>query len=162
MAPTTINARHCARICVLGLVICLMACQPQAYKAKTRPRAQPPARKPTKVTRPTLYVAINHLNLRSCPGIDCPKISSLGLNAEVEKMGEIKSWTQIRVKKNGATGYVSSRYLSPHPQKAAQFARKKPRKGKPPKASQPPEVAGGEGKAWPPNPEPAPPIPRVM
>jgi SH3-like domain-containing protein len=111
--------------------------------------------------RTTFYVTINQLNLRTCPGKDSPKISALELNAEVEKMGEIENWTQIRVKKNGTIGYVSSRYLSPHPVKFAHFIKKKPKKAKPRKATQPPEAVGAEKEAEPKE-ELSPPLPRVM
>jgi SH3-like domain-containing protein len=83
------------------------------------------------------------------------------VNAEVEKMGESENWTQIRVKKNGTIGYVSSRYLSPQPVKVAQPIKKKPKKAKPRKATQPPEAAGEEEKAEPKE-ELSPPLPRVM
>ena len=99
--------------------------------------------------RPTFYVTINQLNLRACPGLDSPKISALELNAEVEKMGEIENWTQIRVKQDGTIGYVSSRYLSPQPVKVAQPIKKKPKKTKPRKAAPPPEAAGEEEEAEP-------------
>jgi hypothetical protein len=98
------------------------------------------------VACPTFYVTINHLNLRSCPGIDCPKISSLELNAEVEKMGETEKWAQIRVKKDGTIGYVNSRYLSSTPVEAAPPTKKKRKKVKPYKATQPPKPAEEDGK----------------
>jgi hypothetical protein len=169
---TTANGRPGACICALGLVICLVGCQPQASKAPPLPPPLPPAAPLPQPVRPTFYVTINQLNLRACPGIDCPKISALELNAEVEKMGEIENWTQIRVKKNGTIGYVSSRYLSPHPvevakptkkkTKKAKSTKKKTKKAKPPKATQPPEAPGKEGEAGPKKQEPSPPLPRVM
>ena len=120
--------------------------------------------------RPTFYVTINQLSLRVCPGKDCHKISTLALNAEVEKMGEIENWTQIKVKKNGTIGYVSSRYLSPHPVVVAQVTKKRLKKAKPRKAAQSPEVAREEVEAAPNKQEPSPPLsepegpklPRVM
>jgi SH3-like domain-containing protein len=75
--------------------------------------------------RLTFYVTINQLSLRACPGKGCHKISTLELNAEVEKMGEIENWTQIKVKKDGTIGYVSSRYLSPQPVVVAHPTKKK-------------------------------------
>jgi hypothetical protein len=86
----------------------------------------------------------------------------LELNAEVEKMGEIEAWTQIKVKKDGTIGYVSSRYLSPQPVKVAKPAKKKPKQAKHRKAIQPPEAAKGEGESGPKMQEPSPPLPRVM
>ena len=147
MEPTTVNGRPGAWICALGLFICLMGCQPRAYQAPPPPPPLPRPAPPPQVARPTFYVTINQLNLRSCPGIDCPKISTLELNAEVEKMGEIEKWTQIRVKKDGTMGYVNSRYLSPTPVEVAPSAKKKPKKVKPPKATKPPKPAEEEGKA---------------
>jgi hypothetical protein len=148
-----------AWICALGLVICLMGCQPQINKAPPLPPPLPPAAPLPQPVRPTFYVTINQLNLRACPGKDCPKTSALELNAEVEKMGEIENWTQIRVKKDGTIGYVSSRYLSPQPVKIAKSTKKKPKKAKPPKATQPPEAAGEEGEAGLKKQEPSAPLP---
>ena len=168
---TTANGRPGAWICALGLVICLMGCQPRVNKAPPLPPPLPPTAAPLpRPVRPTFYVTINQLSLRACPAIDCRKISTLELNAEVEKMGEIENWTQIKVKKDGTIGYVSSRYLSPQPVKVAQLTKKKPKKAKPRKATQPPEAAGEEGEAGskkqessPPLPEPeGPKVPRVM
>jgi hypothetical protein len=162
MDKTTVNGRPGAWICALGLVISLMACQPRVNNAPPLPPPLPPTAMLPQPVRPTFYVTINQLNLRACPGIDSPKISALELNAEVEKMGEIENWTQIRVKKNGTIGYVSSRYLSPQPVKVAQPIKKKPKKTKPPKVAQPPEAAVEEGEAEPKKQEPSAPIPRVM
>jgi Bacterial SH3 domain len=167
---TTANGRLSAWIYVLGLVICLMGCQPRVYTAPPLPPPQPPAAPQPQPVRPTFYVTINQLNLRACPGKDCPKTSVLELNAEVEKMGEIENWTQIRVKKDGTIGYVSSRYLSPQPVNVAKRIKKKPKKAKPSKATQPPEAAGEERGAGPKEQEPLPPLsepedpkgPRVM
>jgi hypothetical protein len=150
---TTNNGRPGAWICVLGLFICLMGCQPRPYQAPPPPPPPPLPAPPPRVARPTFYVAINQLNLRSCPGIDCPKISALELNAEVEKMGEVGKWTQVRVKKDGMMGYVSSRYLSPTPVEVAPPTKKKPKtkakKATPPKATQPPKPTEAEGEAPP-------------
>jgi hypothetical protein len=148
-------------ICSIGLVICLMGCQPQVNKAP------PPAPVATatplpRPVRPTFYVTINRLCLRACAGIDCPKISTLELNAEVEKLGETENWTQIKVKKDGTIGFVSSRYLSPQPVEVAKHTKKKSKKAKHRKATQPPEAAGKEGEAGPKKQEPAPPLPHVM
>jgi hypothetical protein len=86
----------------------------------------------------------------------------LELNAEVEKMGEIKNWTQIKVKKDGTIGYVSSRYLSPKPVEVAQHPKKKPKKTKAQKPVQPPEAPGGEEETGPKKEEPSPPNIRIM
>lgn len=157
-------ARPVALICALGLAICLTGCHPQANK--TPPLPLPPAQAATRPrpVRPTFYVTINELNLRACPGLDCPKTSTLELNAEVEKLGEIGDWTQIKVKKDGTIGYVSSRYLSPKKLvEVAKLTKKKPKKAKHHKATQPPVAAGKEAEAEPKTQdEPSPPIPRVM
>jgi hypothetical protein len=162
MAVTIANVRPGAWIGALGLVICLMGCQPQIYKTPPLPPPLPPVAPLPPPVRPTFYVTINQLSLRACPGTDCPKTSTLPLNAEVEKIGEIENWTQVRVKKDGTIGYVSSRYLSPQPVKVAKPAKKKPRKAKSHKASQPPKAAGEEGESTPKEQEPSPPLPRVM
>jgi SH3-like domain-containing protein len=140
-----------------------MGCQPRVYETPPLPPPLPPAAPLPRPVRPTFYVTINQLNLRACPGTDCPKTTSLELNTEVEKMGEVENWTQIRVKKDGTIGYVSSRYLSPQPVKVAKPAKKKRKKAKPPKATQPPEEASREeGEAGPKEQEPSPPLPRAM
>ena len=102
----------------LGLVLCLAGCQslfPQPVYTPPKfppPQAPPP---PPQVARPTFYVAVNRLNLRACPGMDCPKIAVLDRNQEVEKVGDAEDWSQIRIKRDGTIGWVSSRYLSATP-----------------------------------------------
>jgi len=162
MGVTTVNRGPGAWICVLGLVICLMGCQSRVSKAPPLPPPLPPTPTQPRAVRPTFYVTTNQLCLRACPGIDCHKITTLKLNTEVEKMGESQNWTQIKVKKDGTIGYVSSRYLSLQPVEVAHLAKKKTKKTKPRKAAQPPEAPVEEGKAWPKNQEPDPPLPRVM
>jgi hypothetical protein len=151
-----------AWICALGLAICLMGCQARVTEAPPLPPPMASAATLPRPVRPTFYVTINGLSLRACPGLDCPKTSTLELNAEVEKLGKIENWTQVKVKKDGAIGYVSSRYLSPHPVEVAKIAKKKPKKAKHRKASRPPEAPGEEGEAGPEQPEPSPPLPHVM
>jgi hypothetical protein len=102
----------------LGLVICLAGCEhifPKPVYAPPPPPAPAPAPPAAAVVRPTLFVAVNRLNLRACPGMDCPKISSLQRNEEVEKIGDADDWSQIKVKSSGTIGWVSSRYLSATP-----------------------------------------------
>ncbi len=166
----TANWRLGAWVCALGLVIGLMGCQSQVNKAPVLPPPPPLAAPSPRPVRTTFYVTIKQLSLRSCPRIDCPKISTLDINAEVEKMGEIENWTQIKVKKSGTIGYVSSRYLSPRPVEVSQATKKKFRKAKAHKAARPPEVAREEVEAGPKNQESSSPlsepegpkIPRVM
>ncbi len=115
MEKSTVNRCLGARLAALGLVICLAGCQQQQVsKPPPLPPPPPPAAQLPRPVRPTFYVTINRLSLRTCPGLDCRKISTLELNAEVEKMAELKYWTQVKVKKDGTIGYVSSKYLSPH------------------------------------------------
>jgi uncharacterized protein YgiM (DUF1202 family) len=163
MPTVTFKGPPGAWICALGLVICLTGCQTHVSKAPPPPPPPPLRAAPLpRPVRPSFYVTINHLNLRSCPGLDCPKTSTLPLNTEVEKLGEVKNWTQVKVKKDGTVGYVSSRYLASQPVKVAQHLRKKSRKAKLHKTAVPAETAKNEGKAGPKAAEPAPPLPRVM
>jgi uncharacterized protein YgiM (DUF1202 family) len=152
-------------IFALLLIICLMGCQSQVSQAPPLPPplpAPPPPAELPPPAGPTFYVSINELNLRTCPGIDCPKISTLELNTEVEKMGEIRNWTQIKVKKDGTMGYVSSRYLSLKPVEVAQHPKKKRKKTQAQKAVQPPEAPGEEEETGPKKEEPSPPKIRIM
>lgn len=151
-----------AWICALGLVISLLGCQPRVNKAPPLPAPLAPAAPQARPVRPTFYVTVNRLSLRACPGTDCPKTCSLELNAEVEKMGEINNWTQIKVRKDGTIGYVGSRYLSPQPVEVAKTTKKKTKKVKHRKATHPPEAAGEEGEAESKKEQPSPPLPRVM
>jgi hypothetical protein len=146
----------------LGLVICLLGCQPRVNKLPALPPPVPAAAPLRRPAHPTFYVTVNQLRLRACPGKDCPETSTLALNTAVEKLGEIEKWTQIRVKKDGTIGYVSSRYLAPHPVAAAKPARKKPKLAKRRKATQPHVAAKAEGEAAPQPTEPSPPLPHVM
>ncbi len=148
--------------CALGLVICLMGCQPPVTKAPLLSPPRPPAATLPRPVRPTFYVTVNQLGVRTCPGLDCHKISTLDLNAEVEKMGALDNWTQIKVKKGGTIGYVNSHYLSPHPVEVALAVKKKPKRAKHPKATQPFAAAEETGKAGPQKQEPSAPLPRAM
>ena len=108
----------CAVWVGLGLALCLAGCQglfPQpVYRPPVAPA--PPAPPPPQVARPTYYVAVKStLNLRACPGMDCPKVAVLNRNEEVEKVADAADWFQIRVKRDGTIGWVDSRYLSTTP-----------------------------------------------
>ena len=70
---------------------------------------------PPQVVRPVFYIKATLLNLRACPGMDCPKISFLERGEAVEKVGESEDWFQIRVNQDGRLGWVDSRYLSSTP-----------------------------------------------
>ena len=55
------------------------------------------------------------LNLRACPGMDCPRIILLTRNQEVEKVGESQGWFQVRSRQDGTLGWVDARYLGSAP-----------------------------------------------
>ncbi len=61
------------------------------------------------------YVAADRLNLRACPGMDCPRITMLTRNQEVEKVGESQGWFQVRSRQDGTLGWVDGRYLASSP-----------------------------------------------
>ena len=97
-------------------------CAPTRYIPPPLPGAPTAPALPPRVSRPVFYVKVNHLNLRACPGMDCPKISLLERDEEVEKVGAAEDWFQIRVKRDGRLGWVDSRYLSPTPVAAPEAA----------------------------------------
>jgi hypothetical protein len=111
-------------IAIPALVVAfgLAGCAPPRYIPPPLPRAPIAPAVPPQVSRPVFYVKVNHLNLRACPGMDCPKISLLERNEEVEKVGAAEDWFQIRVKRDGRLGWVDSRYLSPTPVGAPEAA----------------------------------------
>jgi SH3-like domain-containing protein len=98
----------------VGLALTLAGCETMFPKPvyTPPPTVAPPPPPRAQIPRATLYVAVNRLNLRACPGMDCPKITVLARNEEVEKIGEAGDWSQIRIKQNGTIGWVSTRYLS--------------------------------------------------
>ena len=114
MKPIT---RTCLRyiILVLGLALLLTGCPPQRYTPPPLPA--PPAQPPLapQVARPLYYIKASRLNLRACPGMDCPKVSVLEKGEEVEKVGSSEDWFQIRVRRDGRIGWVDSKYLSSTP-----------------------------------------------
>jgi uncharacterized protein YraI len=75
----------------------------------------PPPESPRKVESQVLYVAADRLNLRACPGMDCPKLVLLTRNQEVEKVGESQGWFQVRSRQDGSLGWVDARYLASTP-----------------------------------------------
>jgi len=107
------------RLLLLGLILIplfLTGCYRQVVFAPpkpSKPKAAAPAVK--KPTYPLYYVAVSRLNLRACPGMDCPRISLLGRNQALEKLGETEDWYQVRIPQSGTIGWVSSRYLSVSP-----------------------------------------------
>ena len=132
----------------LGLALCLAGCQTLFPKPVYSPPVvqAPPAPPPPSVARPTFYVAVPRLNLRACPGMDCPKIAVLDQNQEVEKVGDADNWSQIRAKRDGTIGWVSSRYLSATPVAAAPEVAPPPT---PPEAMTPPPLTEKPEKAKP-------------
>lgn len=103
---------------LLGLVLALvcLSCRPSVAPVPRQAPPPPPAA-PAEAppARPTLYVKVGRLNLRAGPGMDFPKLGLLERNEEVEKLGEAENWYQIRVKRDGTLGWVSSEYLSSNP-----------------------------------------------
>jgi len=80
-----------------------------------KPARETPPPKVQAPQYPVYYVAASRLNLRACPGMDCPKISRMERNQEVEKLDESQDWYQIRSRTDGTVGWVNKRYLSQSP-----------------------------------------------
>ncbi|MDI6854552.1 MAG: SH3 domain-containing protein [Deltaproteobacteria bacterium] len=101
---------------LLGFLLIVTGCQglfpPSAYPP---PPAPPPVAAPPPPSRPLLYVNASRLNLRACPGMDCPKVATLERNEEVEQVAQAEDWVQVRVRRDGSIGWVASRYLSDRP-----------------------------------------------
>jgi uncharacterized protein YraI len=107
---------------IMPLVLCLLALLANGctHKAGWRPPeepkiATPPTEAPPKVEYQVMYIAADRLNLRACPGMDCPRISLLSRNQQVEKVGESQGWFQVRSRQDGTLGWVDGRYLSSSP-----------------------------------------------
>jgi hypothetical protein len=103
---------------ILGAVLTLVcvSCQPRMAPMPRQAPPPPPVAAPQPPPqRETLYVKVGRLNLRAGPGMDFPKLGLLERNEEVEKMGEAENWYQIRVKRDGTLGWVTSEYLSKTP-----------------------------------------------
>jgi uncharacterized protein YraI len=100
------------------LLILVTGCaQKTGWKPPEEPKAAvpPPPPPPPKVDYQLLYVAVDRLNLRACPGMDCPKLVLLTRNQEVEKVGESHGWFQVRSRQDGSLGWVDGRYLASAP-----------------------------------------------
>ena len=99
-----------------SLAMACFSCRPAAprYPGRRcrRPRWSAPEQPPE---RPSFYVKVARLNLRAGPGMDFPKLGTLERNEEVEKVGEAENWYQVRVKRDGTLGWVSSEHLSSTP-----------------------------------------------
>jgi uncharacterized protein YraI len=102
---------------LIGAVLAMvcLSCQPKVAPLPRQAPPPPPATRPEPPQRPSLYVKVGRLNLRAGPGMDFPKLGSLERNEEVEKLGEAENWYQVRVKRDGTLGWVSSEYLSSTP-----------------------------------------------
>ena len=122
MKPVAANRWLLIAIPALVVAFGAAGCAPSRYIPPPLPRAPIAPALPPQVSRPVFYVKVNHLNLRACPGMDCPKISQLERDEEVEKVGAAEDWFQIRVKRDGRLGWVDSRYLSPTPVAAPEAA----------------------------------------
>jgi len=100
--------------CLLALLASGCAKKP-GWKPPEEPKVIAPPEAPPRVEYQTLYVAADRLNLRACPGMDCPRISLLTRNQEVEKVGESQGWFQVRSLQDGTLGWVDGRYLASSP-----------------------------------------------
>ncbi len=107
---------------IIPLLFCLLALLAAgcAQKPKWKPPEEskigtPPPEPPPRVESQVLYVAADRLNLRACPGMDCPRIVTLTRNQEVEKVGESHGWFQVRSRQDGTLGWVDARYLAGTP-----------------------------------------------
>jgi uncharacterized protein YraI len=106
---------------IIPLVLCLLAllangcAQKPAWRPPEGSKIAPPPQETTPAPSQVLYVAADRLNLRACPGMDCPRISLLTRNQQVEKVGESQGWFQVRSRQDGTLGWVDGRYLSSTP-----------------------------------------------
>jgi hypothetical protein len=155
------------------LVLFLAGCQGRYYGGPPAPLPPPAPVAPAPPSRPVFYVNVPRLNLRACPGMDCPRISVLELNEGVERLGEAEDWSQVRVTRDGRLGWVASRYLSAEPVAAPEAkpplpevapplkppVAEKPKPAKPPEAvlrpAKPAEAAEPPRKPTPPAAKPA-------
>ena len=95
------------------LALACFSCRPAAPPVPRAPLPPPPSARPEQPPeRPSFYVKVARLNLRAGPGMDFPKLGTLERNEEVEKVGEAENWYQVRVKRDGTLGWVSSQHLS--------------------------------------------------
>jgi uncharacterized protein YgiM (DUF1202 family) len=83
---------------------------PAAALAERREDAQQ-----KQLRKPYYYVAVRKLVLRAKPSDLSEVIRTLGLNDQVEKIGETEGWFNVRQPSSGAVGWVISRYLDTLP-----------------------------------------------
>ncbi len=103
------------RLAAACSLLAAAGCQPFIKEQAYPPPPPPVVAPPPPLARPTFYVNASRLNLRACPGMDCPKIYSLERNEEVEQVGESEEWSQVRLKRDGTIGWVATRFLSAVP-----------------------------------------------
>ena len=65
--------------------------------------------------KPYYYVAVRKLLLRAKPSDRSEVVRTLGINDQVEKIGETEDWFNVRQPSSGAVGWVSSRHLETLP-----------------------------------------------
>lgn len=136
-----------AVICCLAIFLAPGCTQKVGWRPPDEPTVKPPAPEPPpRVEYQLFYVAADRLNLRACPGMDCPRITTLNRNQEVEKVGESQGWFQVRSRHDGTLGWVDARYLagSPVPESAVL-----PTETAAPKSATPPEAKPAEAKPEP-------------
>jgi Bacterial SH3 domain len=103
---------------ILGAVLTMvcLSCQPRVAPLPRQAPPPPPVAAPKPPPqRETFFVKVGRLNLRAGPGMDFPKLGLLERNEEVEKLGEAENWYQVRLKRDGTLGWVSSEFLSKTP-----------------------------------------------
>ena len=83
---------------------------PAAALAERREEAQQ-----KQLTKPYYYVAVKKLDLRAKPSNRSEVIRTLGVNDQVEKIGETEGWFNVRQPSSGAVGWVISRHLDTLP-----------------------------------------------
>jgi hypothetical protein len=91
--------------------------------------------------KPYYYVALKKLVLRAKPSNRAEVVRTLGINDQVEKIGETEGWFNVRQPASGAVGWVVSRHLETLPLMAprGEPVKKKPRLA-PPKPESAPEA----------------------
>lgn len=115
MAPVQKTPRVFVGLGLLGFLVALAGCEAFISQPQYPPPPPPPRVAVPPPSRPLFYVNASRLNLRACPGMDCPKVATLERNDEVERMAETEDWIQVRVKRDGSIGWVAARYLSDSP-----------------------------------------------
>jgi uncharacterized protein YgiM (DUF1202 family) len=65
--------------------------------------------------KPYYYVAVRKLVLRAKPSERAEVMRTLGVNDQVEKIGESQDWFKVRQPSTGAVGWVIGRYLNTLP-----------------------------------------------